>query len=104
MQRLTIKAYLGANIMKTKDIEVDKYFTVSQLAGILGISRIAVHKKIKKGEIKAEKIGNIYVIPKLYVSEVFRHTLSPNWKKIIKKAVDKTVKEYGEVLVRLGNE
>jgi biotin operon repressor len=33
--------------MKAKNMELDKYFTVSQLASILGISRIAVHKKIK---------------------------------------------------------
>lgn len=104
MSRLTVKIYLGANIMKANDIEVDKYFTVTQLADILGISRVAVHKKIKNGEIKAKKIGNIYVIPKSYVSEVFRHALSPHWKGIIKKAVHKVVKEYGDVLIKLGNE
>ncbi len=90
--------------MKAKGAEVDKYFTVSQLADILGISRVAVHKKIKKGEIKAEKIGNMYVIPKSYVSEIFSHALSPHWKRIIKQAVHKAVKEYGDVLIKLGNE
>lgn len=90
--------------MKAKDAELDEYLTTSQLADILGISRIAVHKKIKNGEIKAKKIGNIYVIPKSYVSEIFRHTLSPQRKRIIKKAVHKAVKEYGEVLIKLGNE
>jgi len=90
--------------MKAKSIEADKYLTASQLANILGISRIAVHKKIKNGEIKAKKIGNMYVIPKSYVSEIFGHALSPHWKKIIKKAVHKVVKEYGDVLIKLGNE
>jgi excisionase family DNA binding protein len=90
--------------MRAKNIEIDKYFTVSQLASILGISRIAVHKKIKNGEIKAKKIGSIYVIPKSHVSEIFRHALSPHWKGIIKKAVNKAVKEYGEVLIKLGKE
>lgn len=90
--------------MKAKDKEVDEYLTTSQLANILGISRIAVHKKIKNGEIKAEKIGNMYVIPKSHVSEIFRHALSPHWKRKIKKAVHKAVKEYGDVLIKLGNE
>lgn len=82
----------------------DDYLTVTQLAEILGVSRIAVHKKIKKGEIPAKKIGNFYVIPKSYVSEVFGRTVSAHWKKIIDKAVHKAVKEYGEVLLKLGNE
>jgi excisionase family DNA binding protein len=84
--------------------DTDNYLTVSQLAEILGISRIAVHKKIKKGEIAAKKIGNFYVIPKSYISEIFGRTVSAHWKKIIEKAVHKAVKEYGEVLIKLGNE
>lgn len=85
-------------------MDTDKYFTVSQLANILGISRIAVHKKIRSREIEARKVGNIYVIPKSYISEIFGQTMSPRWKRIIKKAVHKAVKEYGEVLIKLGNE
>ena len=90
--------------MKTHNIESDKYLTTSQLAEILGISRVAVHKKIKSGEIKATKIGNIYIIPKSYVSVIFGQTVSTQRKKIITKAIKKAVKEYGEVLIRLGNE
>lgn len=90
--------------MRKINEDTDNYLTVSQLAEILGISRIAVHKKIKKGEIEAKKIGNFYVIPKSYVSEVFGKTLSSHWKKIIDKAVHKAVKEYGKVLIKLGNE
>ena len=90
--------------MKPHNREMDKYLTTSQLAAILGVSRVAVHKKIKRGEIKAQKIGNIYVIPKSYISEIFGRTVSAYRKKIITKAVKKAVKEYGEVLVRLGNE
>jgi excisionase family DNA binding protein len=90
--------------VKKINMDTDKYLTVSQLAKILGVSRIAVHKKIKNGDIKAEKIGNIYVIPKSYVSEILGQTLSASRKEIIKKAVHKAVKEYGEVLIKLGNE
>jgi excisionase family DNA binding protein len=90
--------------MRKINEDTDNYLTVSQLAEILGISRIAVHKKIKKGEISAKKIGNFYVIPKSYISEIFGRTVSAHWKKIIEKAVHKAVKEYGEVLIKLGNE
>ena len=33
--------------MKKINMDIGKYLTVSQLAEILGVSRIAVHKKIK---------------------------------------------------------
>jgi len=39
-----------------------EYLTIPQAARILGISRIAVYKKVKKGQIKAERIGRIYAI------------------------------------------
>jgi excisionase family DNA binding protein len=90
--------------MKAKNKDTDEFLTTSQLANILGISRIAVHKKIKNGEIKAKKAGRIYIIPKSYVSEIMGHTISPHWKKTIEEAVHKAVKEYGEVLIKLGNE
>ena len=90
--------------MKSKNTDTDEYLTTSQLADLLGISRIAVHKKIKNGEIKAKKAGRIYIIPKSYVSEILGHTISAYWKKTIEKAVHKAVKEYGEVLIKLGNE
>ena len=40
-----------------------KYFSVPELAKILGISRIALYKKVVSGEIKAQKIGRNYAIP-----------------------------------------
>ena len=90
--------------MKTNTRDTDEFLTTSQLAEILGISRIAVHKKIKSGKIRAKKAGRIYIIPKSYVSEILGYTLSAQRKKIIEKAVHKAVKEYGEVLIKLGNE
>ncbi len=41
-----------------------EYVSVPELAGILGISRIAVFKKIKKGQINARKVGRHYAIAK----------------------------------------
>jgi excisionase family DNA binding protein len=90
--------------MKKIHKDTDKYFTITQLAEILGISRVAVHKRIKKGEIEAIKIGNMYAIPKSYVAEIFGRSVSRRKKEAIDKAVRKVVKEYGDTLIRLGNE
>jgi len=90
--------------MKTTQAKIDSDLTVTQLAAILGVSRVAIHKKIKNGEIKAKKIGNIYIIPKSHVAEIYGKTLNPRVKSIIEKAVHKAVKDYGEVLIKLGNE
>jgi len=39
-----------------------KFYTTTELAKIIGISRVAVFNKIKKGEIKAQKMGRNFVI------------------------------------------
>lgn len=81
-----------------------KYVSIAQLAKFLGISRIAVYKKVKKGQIKAIKIGRNYAIPARYITEIFGKDLKPKEKAEIDKAVKRTVKEYGEVLKLLGKE
>lgn len=85
-----------------------KYISVTELAKMFGISRIAVFKRIKKGQIPAEKIGRSYAISMDDVNEIIQETnlktLTEERKEIIKKAVEKTVKEYGETLRLLGKE
>ena len=85
-------------------MEQNKFISVSQFAKLLGISRIAVYKKIKKGQIKAIRIGKNFAIPKKYFADIIGTTLGEKDKKIIDKAVEKTFKEYGEVLRLLGRE
>ena len=85
--------------MKKKD-----FLSIAELAEILGISRIAVYKKVKTGLIKAIRIGSSYAIPSKGVADLLGVELGPQDKQIIDRAVDKTVKEYGEVLKMLGNE
>lgn len=84
---------------------MDKSFlTTNEVAKILGISRVAVFKKIKAGEIKAKKIGRNFYIDKKYLPEVLGTILTESKKKIIEAAVEKTVREYGETLKLLGEE
>jgi len=84
--------------MENKD-----FFSTAELAKILGISRIAVFNKIKKGKIKATKIGRSFVIAKKDLENILSVGISEKDKKRISQAVKKTVKEYGETLKMLGN-
>ena len=90
--------------MGDRCMENKEFYTIPELAKILGISRIAVYKKVRKGEIKAKKIGRMYVIPKKYVDQILGNELGQKEKEEIERAVRKTVKEYGEVLKLLGKE
>lgn len=84
------------------------YISVAELAEMLGISRIAVFKRIKKGQIPAEKIGRSYAISMKDVDEIIKggkaQALTEYQKETIEKAVEKVVKEYGETLRLLGKE
>ena len=79
-----------------------QYFSTQEIANILGISRIAVYKRVKKGQIKAIKIGRNFAIPKKYVAHILGKTLNKEDRAEIDKAVKKTVRDYGEVLKLLG--
>ena len=84
--------------MKNKD-----YYPISDLVKILGVSRVAVFKKIKRGEIKAIKIGRNFAIPKEEVAAILGNALTDEQKKVIDKAFKKTVADYSEVLKLLGD-
>ena len=81
-----------------------EYITIPQLARILGLSRVAVYKKVKKGQIKAVRIGRTFAIPRIYVAGILGKALAEEDKKQIDDAVKKTVKEYGRTLKLLGRE
>ena len=85
-------------------MEQKDFLSTSELAKILGVSRIAVHKKIKKGEIAATKIGRNYVIAKKDLGGVLQGTIGESEKREVAASVKKTVKEYGETLKLLGKE
>lgn len=81
-----------------------KFITTLELAKMLGISRIAVFKKIKSGKIKASKIGRNYAIEKKNLDNILGTHLSQDDKKNIGVLVKKTIKEYGQTLKLLGKE
>jgi len=78
--------------------------TIPQLAEMLGISRIAVYKKVKAGRIPATKVGRFYVISDRTVNEVLQKTLRQCDRQRVDRAVKKVVRDYGDVLKRLARE
>lgn len=79
-------------------------FSTTEIGQILGISRIAVFKKIRAGEIKAKKVGRSFVVHKDDVPAILGTALSDEKKASIERAVKRTVHEYGETLRLLGKE
>lgn len=100
---LTIQGEVNI-VSKGKNMAEENYVTVPQLAHLLGVSRIAIYRRVKKGEIPARKIGGIYVISDKTIASILGHEASSKAKVRIDVAVRKTVAEYGEVLKKLGKE
>jgi len=82
----------------------NEYVTIPELARIMGLSRIAVFKKVKKGEIKAIRIGRNYAISRKSVEGLLGKALNESQKIEIEAAVKKTVTEYGQSLKLLGKD
>lgn len=80
------------------------HFSTTELAQLLGVSRIAVFKKIKAGQISAERIGKNYIVPRSEYERIIGLFVPERRKREIDASVKKTISEYGEALRRLGDE
>ena len=81
-----------------------EYITIPELAKLLGVSRIAIYNRLKKGQIPAKRIGRTYIIDDQTIRDILGKEVTTKGKKRIDAAVRKTVREYGEVLKLLGRE
>lgn len=81
-----------------------QYYTVKELADILGVSRVTVFNRIKKGEISAEKMGSNYIIKAKDLPYITGEKLDKKTKKKIALGVSKVLDEYGEALNLLAKE
>ena len=79
-------------------------FSTSEVAKILGISRVAVFKKIKSGEIKAVRAGRNFVVHRKDLPVILGKVLTEDKKREIASTVKRVVREYGETLKLLGQE
>ena len=82
------------------------FISVAELAKLLGVSRVTVFNRIKKGLISAQKVGRSFAVSVEDADEILRgeEVLTEQKKAEIKKVVQKVVKEYGETLKLLGKE
>lgn len=87
-----------------KEIKNTKYLSTSEVAKILGISRVAVFQKIKAGLIPAQKIGRNYAVKTEDITKALEGTLTEDRKMEIDEAIKKVVEEYGKTLQMLGRE
>lgn len=90
--------------MKNKDNK--QFFSGPEVAEILKVSRATIANRVRKGIIKAEKIGRNYVIPREEIEHLLEgnQKLTEKNKKEINKAVERAVKEYGKAIRMLGKE
>lgn len=81
-----------------------EYITVAELAKLLNISRVAVFYKIKKQQIKAEKIGKTYFIPRESIPGLSHTAMTSQSARDIERGVRMVLREYSETLKLLGRE
>ena len=81
-----------------------KYFSAPEIARLLGVSRTAIFKKIKSGQIHAEKIGRNYIIPREEYATILGVFVPDRRKRDIEDAVERVFKKYGPALRKLGKE
>jgi len=91
-------------MVKAKNVQNKRHYSVAEAAALLGISRIAVFKKIKSGKLKASKVGRNYVIRASAVRELAGGELTGRQRSQLEKGVSRVLKEYGETLRLLGKE
>lgn len=81
-----------------------EFLSTNEVAIRFGITRQAVLKQIKKGELTAKKIGRNYVFKKKDLPIMQGGELTTEKKRIIDEAVRRVVKDYGDTLKLLGQE
>lgn len=85
-------------------MENKQFYSLIEVGRILGISRISVYNKVKKGEIEAVRVGRSWTVPAKALEHILGRSLRDKDKLEIEAAVKRVVVEFGDVLERLGKE
>ncbi|MEK7133777.1 MAG: helix-turn-helix domain-containing protein [Patescibacteria group bacterium] len=80
------------------------HFSVSEIAKIMGVSRVAILKKITAGRLRAQKVGRNYIIARADLETILGSSVSAEQKNEIERVVKKAVKQYNVAFRRLGKE
>ena len=83
---------------------VNKPLSVPQLATRMGLSRIAVYNRVRKGLIPAQKAGRNYVISAQTARRLLQDEITPARAAWIEATVKRVVREYGPALKLLSQE
>ncbi|PIR06836.1 hypothetical protein COY65_01120 [Candidatus Jorgensenbacteria bacterium CG_4_10_14_0_8_um_filter_39_13] len=81
-----------------------KFLSTTEVALLLGISRQAVFKKIKSGQIKARKSGRHFAISRKDLAETLSGTIAKAMKKEMERAALRVVEKYSDIVKSLGEE
>lgn len=82
-----------------------QFYSSTELAKILGVSRVTIFNRIKRGEIKATKVGRNFVIDSDDINfGIGARAVQEEDKQSLARAVKKVVADYGETLRLLGSE
>lgn len=90
--------------MASNGMKNNKFLSTTELAKIIGVSRVTVFNGIKKGKIKAQRAGRNFIINRADLPEILKEIINEKDKNQIEKAVKKTIKDYKETLRLLGKE
>ncbi|MEA2036413.1 MAG: helix-turn-helix domain-containing protein [Nanoarchaeota archaeon] len=74
-----------------------KFLSTTELAELLGVSRVTVYNRIKRGEIEAEMVGGNYIIPYKKLGGVLDKGITKERREEIRKIVAESVDEHGEL-------
>ena len=75
----------------------ENYYTTQELAKLLGISRVAVFKRIKSGEIKAVPAGRNYLIPKESLPEEIKKLIEKERKEAVEEVLELSKKPEKDI-------
>ena len=70
------------------------YYSTSQVAHILHMSRVGVFNRIKNGKIKGDKVGRNYIVSHENLLEALGESIGNEKRENIERAVDKALTEY----------
>ena len=81
-----------------------KYYSTIEAAKILRLSRIGILIGIKRGKLKAERVGWNYIISHEEILEALGKSIGKEKKENIERAVDKALVQYEKTFKLLGKE
>ncbi len=84
--------------------DLKEYLSTVEAAKYMRISRVAVLKKIKNGQLPASRVGRSFAIARGDLHAIIGSALTSVQKEDIKKVVKRATKEYGATFERLSKE